>query len=131
MKVTLHQDAEGKKAGEIVDVPTSRAKWLVSEGYATANKELDAPTAEDDPTVAANAPEPHKSLGEQLENGLGMATEPDPDETVPAPALANPTPIEATNAKGDIEAADKGKAKIEAKVATPEPVAETVVADSK
>ena len=33
--ILLHQDVEGKKRGMTVDVPATRADWLVAQGYAS------------------------------------------------------------------------------------------------
>lgn len=143
MKVTLHQDAEGKKAGESVDVPTSRAKWLITEGYASAGKDVDAATAEDDPRLPENAGNPNKSFAEQVEDGF--PAEADPNERAPKPKLDNPDPIERVNVEGDPEKAAKGKDKladstpeVDPVPAVPAPASETLadaakveVADSK
>lgn len=120
MRVKLHQDIEGRKAGETVDVPDSRAKWLVAEGYASTSSKDDhrtGPTsvkADLDPRRAENVKgKPNDSLPEQMAAGLGTPTEPDPDPVNP-PALDNPQPVERTNAKGDPAKGDAGKEKLEA-----------------
>lgn len=99
MKVTLTQDAEGKKSGDEVDVPADRARWLVAEGYAKADKELKDQDAKADPRLPENVDnEPNKSLAEQMDDGLLDKSEPDEDEVIPVPALDRPQPVaELTN----------------------------------
>jgi len=59
MKVKLHQDVEGAKSGDSIDVPADRAKFLIQEGYASTSKDVDGVTitsvpADIDPTLAKN-----------------------------------------------------------------------------
>lgn len=62
MKVRLHQDVEGHKANDEIDVSEDRAEWLVKQGYASiegddSDKTLVTDvTADKDPTLAANQP---------------------------------------------------------------------------
>ena len=63
MKVKLTSPAEGKQPGETVDVSAARARWLISEGYAVGNEEVDGITMtsaepKDDPTLAENREAP-------------------------------------------------------------------------
>lgn len=83
MKVTLTSPAEGKQPGETVDVDESRAKWLIAEGYAVGDKDVDGITMtaadpKDDPTLAENREAP----GEPVK-------EPKP-KAAPRPAKAEP-----------------------------------------
>lgn len=63
MKVKLTSPAEGKQPGETVDVSAARARWLIAEGYAVGNEEVDGITMtavepKDDPTLAENREAP-------------------------------------------------------------------------
>jgi len=122
MRVKLHQEAEGRKPGETVDVPEERAKWLVAEGYASTTADADgvhatSVPAQHDPRLAANREEPDATLHEQMADGLGMpgSGEHDESEITPTPTLAYPDPIERTNGKGDPEKGDAGKEVLERK----------------
>lgn len=124
MRVKLHQEAEGRKPGETVDVPEERAKWLVAQGYASTAADADgvhatSVPAQHDPTLAANREEPDPSLAKQMAAGLGMpgSGEENPNEITPKPALAYPDPVERTNGQGDPEKGEAGKAVLERKAA--------------
>ena len=121
MRLTLHDDVEGHKSGETVDVPEERAKWLLAQGYASAasyNRDEDPAAggvlAKHDPTLADNREDgPNKSLPEQVaEDKLGNRAEEDPDAFEPTTFTSNKTPVELTNGKGDPEKAAKGKARL-------------------
>lgn len=67
MKLTLTSPAEGKQPGETVDVDESRARWLIAEGYAIGNKDVDGITMraampKDDPTLAENREAPGEPI---------------------------------------------------------------------
>lgn len=130
MRIKLHDDVEGHKSGETVDVPESRAKWLLENGYASqAGRDADGVHATSveaklDPTLAENRKdEPEPGLAERMDEGLGTPgfTKPDKDELVPQPYLDRPDPIERTNGKGDPEKAEKGKEALEARAEKADP----------
>lgn len=119
MRIKLHDDVEGHKSGETVDVPEERAKYYLANGYASApdynadeHPELGVP-AKIDPRLAENRKdEPNVGLRAQLADGLGKATEPDADAVTPVPRSTG-DPVERTNGKGDPAKAEKGKAGLE------------------
>lgn len=129
----LHQDVEGHKAGETVDVPLKRARFYEQEGYAVP---VDGPLgddvdgvyktsvkAKDDPRLADNQTKtggPNASLREQLAEGLGTPTTPQADP-VGEVALDRPDPVERTNGEGNPVAAEKGKARAEDKAEDTDP----------
>jgi hypothetical protein len=124
MRIKLHDDVEGHKSGETVDVPEERAKWYLANGYASAasyNRDEDPVAggvlAKNDPTLASNrSDEPNKTLPEVVaeRDGWASAVSEDADDFAPTPR-AERAPIEATNGKGDPEKAAKGKAALEEK----------------
>lgn len=62
MKVKLHQDVEGHKRDDEIEVDEARANWLVSQGYASIEGDetdkslVTGVPADQDPTLAANQP---------------------------------------------------------------------------
>lgn len=121
MRLKLHDDVEGHKSGETVDVPEERAKWYLVNGYASAasynddeNPSTGVP-AKIDPTLADNREDkPNKGFHTQVaEDRLGVTDEVDPDPFVPTSFTSNKEPIELTNGKGDPEKAAAGKEKLE------------------
>jgi hypothetical protein len=118
MRIKVHQDIEGVKSGQTVDVPEKRAKWLIAEGYASTAADSDGVHATSvdaklDPTLAENNDSANDSLAEQMAAGLGKPGEVDPDP-VDSQYAGPPNPIEVTNGNGDPEKAEKGKAGLEA-----------------
>lgn len=119
MRIKLHDDIEGHKSGETVDVPEERAKFYLANGYASAasynadeHPEMGVP-AKIDPRLAENRKdEPNVDLRTQLADGLGKNADNDPDAVTPVPRSTG-TPIELTNGKGDPAKAEKGKAGLE------------------
>jgi len=72
MKVKLHQDVEGAKSGDSIDVPADRAKFLIQEGYASTSKDVDGVTitsvpADIDPTLAENREEPQPHVQDRFD----------------------------------------------------------------
>ena len=72
MKVKLHQDVEGAKSGDSIDVPADRAKFLIQEGYASTSKDVDGVTitsvpADIDPTLAENREEPQAHVQDRFD----------------------------------------------------------------
>lgn len=127
MRLKLHDDVEGHKSGETVDVPEERAKWLLANGYASqASVDADGVHATSvpaklDPTLAENREEPEKSLAVKMDEGLGLPSDEPYDEKAPEPYLARPNPVELTNGKGDPEKAAKGKEALEARAEKTDP----------
>jgi len=128
MRITLHQDVEGRKSGETVDVEEKRAEWYLQNGYASAPSYKDdehpemGVLAKHDPMLAENVKdEPLPDLRESMANGLGNQTEDDPDEVVPTIFTSNKTPAELTNGKGNPEKAAAGKEKLEKRLAGTDP----------
>lgn len=123
MRIKLHQDVEGRKAGETVDVPEKRAKWLLAEGYASTSADSDgvhatSVPADLDPRLAENREKPDDSLRKQLSEGLGTPRpeDADPNEKTPKPFIpdAEGSMVEEVyNVKGDPEKAAKGRETIE------------------
>lgn len=126
MRIKLHDDIEGHKSGETVDVPKDRADYYLVNGYASAASYNDDEnpatnvTADKDPTLAENRKDkPNDGLYDQLADGLGRNGGEDTDDVKPMTAVSPHTPVELTNGKGDPEKADAGKEKLEqAAVAT-------------
>ena len=121
-RVKLPQDAEGHKSGETVDIDASRAKWLVTEGYASTAADADgvhatSVPAQHDPRLAENREDPDPTLREQMAAGLGLpgSGEHDEAEVTPVPTLAYPDPIERSNGKGDQAKGNAGKDVLERK----------------
>lgn len=86
MKLTLTSPAEGKQPGETVDVDESRARWLIAEGYAIGNKDVDGITMraampKDDPTLAENREAPGEPIKEPKPEA--KATKAKPQEQPP------------------------------------------------
>lgn len=123
MRIKLHDDIEGHKSGETVDVPKERAEWYLVNGYAShadynddENPKTGVP-AKQDPTLATNVEaKPNESLPEQMAAGLGTPEKPDAD-----PIEARREPIELTNGKGNPEKAAAGKEKLEEAADATEP----------
>lgn len=121
MRIKLHDDVEGHKSGETVDVPEERAKWYLANGYASAASYNDdehpetGVLAKHDPMLAENVKEkPNKDFHTQVaEDHLGVSPEVDEDVVVPTTFTSNKEPVELTNGKGNPEKAAAGKAKLE------------------
>lgn len=121
MRIKLHQDVEGHKAGETVEVKAERAKWLVAQGYASTSKDADgvratSVPADDDPTLATNREDAGEGLRERMAAGLGTpgSAEVDDSEISPVPTIPDATKIEMTNGEGDPEKAATGRDALEA-----------------
>ena len=113
MRLKLHQDIEGKKAGQTAEVPEERARFYLAEGYASTSADQDGVHATSvkaklDPRLAENAGDANRTLGEQHADGLVIAGEPNPDPVPTEPYVA-PNPVERTNGEGNPETAEKGK----------------------
>jgi hypothetical protein len=129
MRIKLHDDVEGHKSGETVDVPEERAKWYLAKGYASSASYNDDEHPETnvlaklDPTLADNREDkPNKSLPEQVaEDKVGNPTEPDADTVTPLTKTSGHVPVELSNGKGDPEKAAAGKDKVEEKQASTDP----------
>ena len=123
MRIKLHDDVEGHKSGETVDVEETRAKWYLANGYASAASYNDdehpemGVLAKHDPMLADNVKaKPNDGLRDQMAAGLGTRGEADPD-----PIKPRTEPIERTNGKGNPEKAEAGKARVEDKAADTDP----------
>lgn len=122
-RVTLHDDIEGHKSGETVDVPAERAEYYLVNGYASTpsyNREEHAEAGvksyKNDPTLAENREDgPNPDVRDQLadpDNDLGRYSDrEDTDDVRPVVDVVNP--VELTNGDGDPEAGMKGKARVE------------------
>jgi hypothetical protein len=130
MRLKLHDDVEGHKSGETVEVPEERAKWLLENGYASqTGRDADGVHATSveaklDPTLAENRKDkPERDLAERMAEGLGTpgSAKPDPREMAPKPYLDRPNPIELTNGKGDPAKAANGKEALEARAEKADP----------
>lgn len=129
MRIKVHDDIEGVKSGQTVDVPEERAKWYLANGYASSSTYNDEEHPESgvvaklDPTLAENREDkPNDTLPEQIDAGVARATKVDPDVVTPHKTPADLfTPVETTNAKGDPDKAEPGKDKAEDKAAAKDP----------
>lgn len=119
MRITLHDDIEGHKSGETIDVAEDRAKWYLANGYASAadyNRDEDPKMSVDaklDPTLAKNRDDkPNADLRDQLADGLGRNRGDDTDDVRPMTKTSGHEPVELTNGKGNPEKAAAGKDEI-------------------
>lgn len=75
MRITTTSDVEGVKAGTKINVPAGRGRWLVDNGYATANDSQQPAgvtySPAEDPTLAVNR-EPAETPANELP-GVGKA----------------------------------------------------------
>jgi hypothetical protein len=126
VQMRLHQDVEGKKAGETADVPPERADFLEQEGYAVRTRggeKLDgvyrtSVPADKDPRLAENAEAPNTDLRTQMAEGLGLTDPEAEDADDVRPALEHPEDYhvpELNNAEGDFDKGMEGKVKVEEK----------------
>ena len=131
MRVKLHDDVEGHKSGETVDVPDERAKWLVANGYASTAADADgvhatSVPAKDDPTLAENREPANESLDVQSARGDfkwdESKVEEDPVRPSERPGNTHP---EITNGEGDPEKGAKGKEALEKAAAQTDPAEAT------
>ena len=131
VQMRLHQDVEGKKAGETADVPPERADFYEQEGYAVKVRGADkvdgvyrtSVPASKDPRLAENADDPNEGLHDQLASGLGKpGTLEDTDDV--RPTLAHPEDYhspELLNVSGNLAKAEAGKEKAEDKAVEQDP----------
>jgi hypothetical protein len=132
--VTLHQDVEGHKANDEIEVDDDRAAWLVAQGYASIKGDdsdktriTDVP-ADKDPTLAKNhrdsadfaavgldAPQDRVARGEEVEAHEVFANMTKDEETgesvnvetqAPTQRLGN-TEAERSQAQADMAAAGR------------------------
>lgn len=127
MRIKLHDDVEGHKAGESIDVTKARGEWLLVNGYASAedydddkNPSTGVPASKDQTDPKVTKQEPLPNLREQMADGLGK-----PDKVDPDPVLhfvpGTHEPIELTNGKGKPKAAEDGKDDLEEEAASSDP----------
>jgi hypothetical protein len=128
-RIKLHHDIFGRKSGETIDVDADKAKWAVTEGYASTSTPADgvhatSVPAKQDPRLPENAEgEPNVDLRQQIADGLMLTPDTDEDANF-APTLAHPENYhspELYNSKGDPEKGEKGKQALEAKAEAADP----------